>query len=191
MEPKLDLRVKKTYQNLFAALQELLCEKGLNDITVTELCNRAQTRKATFYKHFSDKNELFAFFIQVLQREYKQNFQTFHTKEPASYYAGIFLYYLNFLEQHESMISKMMQNPSRNTTFELLSGQIQQDLVLHLYEDRKNGVHLTTSPELLAAMYTGVIVNASRWWIAQKDRMEKEEVAGLFERLVRCFQENI
>ena len=188
MERKLDLRVQKTYHNLFSALQALLCEKGLNDITVTELCDRAQTRKATFYKHFSDKNELFAFFIQELQTEYKQNFQTFNAQEPVSYYVGIFLYYLNFLEHHEQMILRMMQDHSRNTTFELLSSQVQQDLVLHLYEDNKNGVHLTTTPELLAAMYTGVIVNTSRWWISQRKRMTKEEVAKQFEMLVRCFQ---
>ena len=56
MEKKLDLRVQKTRAALTSSLYSLLCEKGLNEITVTELCDRAMVRKATFYKHFADKS---------------------------------------------------------------------------------------------------------------------------------------
>ena len=75
MKKNLDLRVQKTYRSLTQAMQELLSEKGLDEITVTELCERAQTRKATFYKHFGDKYELFTFMIRELQEEYNNSVQ--------------------------------------------------------------------------------------------------------------------
>ena len=68
MEKPLDLRVLKTRKALTAALYSLLCEKSMDNITVTELCERAVVRKATFYKHFGDKNELLTYMIQELQR---------------------------------------------------------------------------------------------------------------------------
>lgn len=189
MEKKLDLRVQKTYQNLFTALQELLCEKGLNDITVTELCDRAQTRKATFYKHFGDKTELFVFMVQEMQREYDRSLaEKPDACDRNSYYTKIFLYYLDFLEQHEPMILKMMQDRSRSVTFDLLSSQIQRDLTIHLHEDQKKGLSLSASPELVAAMYTGVIIYSSRWWLSQKVRIPKENLAMQFDNLVHCFQ---
>ena len=50
---KPDLRVQKTRSALTSALYDLLCQKSFDDVTVTELCEKAVIRKATFYKHFS------------------------------------------------------------------------------------------------------------------------------------------
>lgn len=58
MEKKLDLRVQKTRSALLNALYDLMSQKSLDDITVTKICEKAVIRKATFYKHFSDKTEL-------------------------------------------------------------------------------------------------------------------------------------
>ena len=99
MKKNLDLRVQKTYRSLTQAMQELLSEKGLDEITVTELCERAQTRKATFYKHFGDKYELFTFMIRELQEEYDNSVQeTANDHDAEAYYTGMFLYYLDFLK---------------------------------------------------------------------------------------------
>ena len=61
MEPKLDLRIQKTYLSLHNAFTELLEEKKFEEFTVNELCERAMIRRNTFYKHFADKYEYFTF----------------------------------------------------------------------------------------------------------------------------------
>ena len=55
MGNKTDARVFKTKEKLNGALRALLSEKGISDITVNEICTRAGIRRATFYKHYSDK----------------------------------------------------------------------------------------------------------------------------------------
>lgn len=55
MKNKTDVRVLKTKDKLNKALRSLLTEKGIADITVNEICDRAGIRRATFYKHYSDK----------------------------------------------------------------------------------------------------------------------------------------
>ena len=55
MRNKTDARVFKTKEKLNGALRALLSEKGISDITVNEICTRAGIRRATFYKHYSDK----------------------------------------------------------------------------------------------------------------------------------------
>ena len=55
MKNKTDVRVLKTKEKLNKALRSLLTEKGISDITVNEICDRAGIRRATFYKHYSDK----------------------------------------------------------------------------------------------------------------------------------------
>ena len=62
----MDLRIKKTYRALFDAFTELLEEHRFEDLTVAMLCDRALIRRTTFYKHFRDKNDYFAFYIDEL-----------------------------------------------------------------------------------------------------------------------------
>ena len=59
-------RIKKTYRALFDAFTELLEEHRFEDLTVAMLCDRAMIRRTTFYKHFRDKNDYFAFYIDEL-----------------------------------------------------------------------------------------------------------------------------
>lgn len=62
----MDLRIKKTYRALFDAFTELLEEHRFEGLTVAMLCDRAMIRRTTFYKHFRDKNDYFAFYIDEL-----------------------------------------------------------------------------------------------------------------------------
>ncbi|MCC8141881.1 MAG: TetR/AcrR family transcriptional regulator [Lachnospiraceae bacterium] len=61
MNKNLDLRVQKTYTCLMNARLDLLKEKASEESTVNELCERALVGRGTFYKHFSDKYEIFSF----------------------------------------------------------------------------------------------------------------------------------
>ncbi len=58
---KMDLRVKKTYKQLLDAFLVLMAEKSFEELSVSEICDKAQVHRATFYKHFKDKNEFLNF----------------------------------------------------------------------------------------------------------------------------------
>ena len=53
--PKLDPRVRRTRRMLFQAFQELLGEKGFDQISVQDIAERSTLNRATFYDHFPDK----------------------------------------------------------------------------------------------------------------------------------------
>lgn len=59
MDKTLDLRVQKTYHNLIEAFFIIVQEKPLDKFTVNELCEKAQVRRPTFYKHFADKYDFY------------------------------------------------------------------------------------------------------------------------------------
>lgn len=54
MENKIDRRVRKTKQQLKSALSKLMIEKGVKDITVKELSEKADINRGTFYLHYKD-----------------------------------------------------------------------------------------------------------------------------------------
>ncbi len=57
----IDLRVKKTYKQLLESFLVLMSEKSFEELSVSEICDKAEVHRATFYKHFKDKNEFLNF----------------------------------------------------------------------------------------------------------------------------------
>ena len=54
MTKKTDRRIRKTKAQLRQGLAELLQEKSLKEITVTELTDKVDINRSTFYLHYSD-----------------------------------------------------------------------------------------------------------------------------------------
>lgn len=54
-----DARVRYTRMVIENSFLELLSDKSLTKITVTEICRKAGINRATFYKHFLDVQDLF------------------------------------------------------------------------------------------------------------------------------------
>jgi AcrR family transcriptional regulator len=55
---KLDPRVKRTRQMIELAFEELITEKGFQNLSVQDITERAGLNRATFYAHFPDKYAL-------------------------------------------------------------------------------------------------------------------------------------
>ena len=64
MEAKTDLRVLKTRRAIQSAFLELIEEKPVNKITVTELAARAEISKGTFYLHYLDIFHLYGQLVE-------------------------------------------------------------------------------------------------------------------------------
>ena len=58
MRKKEDRRIVKTRRALREALLDLIEEKGLDRVTVKELCERANLNRGTFYLHYRDVYDL-------------------------------------------------------------------------------------------------------------------------------------
>ena len=67
-----DLRVVKTKHQLQQAFLQLLQEKSLEQITVTELCRQSGITRKTFYLHFENIPSYFQQFIEQLLTELGQ-----------------------------------------------------------------------------------------------------------------------
>ncbi|HEV2235566.1 MAG TPA: TetR/AcrR family transcriptional regulator C-terminal domain-containing protein [Ktedonobacterales bacterium] len=53
-----DLRVRRTHKLLWEALMAELATRPFEEITVTDICERAMVHRTTFYKHYADKYAL-------------------------------------------------------------------------------------------------------------------------------------
>lgn len=187
MEEKIDLRIRRTHKALLRTLRELLSEKSFDDITVAELCERAEIRRATFYKHFGDKNELFAYMIQDLQRSFNEkNGLNSGFEDPSRYCVKAFQHFLDFLEENERMVHKVMSSSARYIVIDILSEQIESDLKSCFITAKKHGVAMSIAPEMLAVLYSGAAVSCARWWITKGKPVPKDEMVKQFSLLMEC-----
>ena len=58
--PSQDRRARRSRAVLRAALLDLITERGLNRIAVSDVTKRADVNRSTFYEHYSDVHELAA-----------------------------------------------------------------------------------------------------------------------------------
>lgn len=61
-----DLRVRRTHKLLQKALLEAASEKGFAHVTVRDITERAMVNRATFYRHYEDKYDLLAHYLEEL-----------------------------------------------------------------------------------------------------------------------------
>lgn len=69
MSEKKDLRVIKTERAIYTALVDLLKRKDLEKITVSELAQKAEINKATFYLHYID---IYSLYQEALGKHIKE-----------------------------------------------------------------------------------------------------------------------
>lgn len=84
----MDRRVAKTKRGLQEALFELLDQKSLADISVTELCERADIGRRTFYLHYDNIMEIFDDYLQDFSTQIES--QLSHQPVDAETLLGIF-----------------------------------------------------------------------------------------------------
>ena len=58
LEEKIDRRKQRTRRMLRDALLALIVEKGYDDLSVQDITDKADLRRATFYLHYTDKDQL-------------------------------------------------------------------------------------------------------------------------------------
>ena len=185
MDEKLDLRIKKTHKALIKAMHQLLTEKSFDEISVTELCERAEVRRATFYKHFGDKSELLVYMIQELQKEYNaRNEVIFDIQNPKKCMTTIFQYLIDFLDENKVMARTVVKSNAKNIVVDILSEQLIFDLKNHFAAMKQSGETNRFLPGMMAVIFSGVVINCAQWWIANSSRISKDEVIRQFELLI-------
>ena len=187
----MDLRVKKTYRALFDAFTELLEEHRFEDLTVAMLCDRAMIRRTTFYKHFRDKNDYFAFYIDELMTGLPQNRTDAVDAEPLDDVQAlrheVFDDAMNMILAHEQLMDNIlassMSGMLTNVICDRIARSVRERVMNVLAEYALAPVSLETTSEFVAG---GIIRLFTIWWESGHDLERRPEIAdvvdALFER---------
>lgn len=178
----MDLRIQKTYAALTDAFTKLLEEKPYEQISVAELCETAIIRRTTFYKHFADKDEFFAFFVVSMRDEFQKKCagQAEGPIKP-EYLPDMLRQTVEFLLEHKTIVDHVIDSPGAVLLLDALREVIAYDV--------SQAFKLSGTPEKTpegnyvakAAFLGGGLVQMLRkWWADGQDQNEIDDMARLF-----------
>ena len=98
-------RFKITRRIFRESLTELMLEKGLQKISVNEICKRADMNRSTFYAHYEDQFDL----LRELEDEFLITLRKTVTESNLQNFTQKFEKYLGYLYQNGSLFTLLMR----------------------------------------------------------------------------------
>ena len=178
MSEKEDLRVKRTKKALGDAFIKLLAEKTFESITVNEMCDEAGVRRATFYKHYTDKFN----FLTSYTHSLRNRFDTliWKSEKPdctAKYYVAYAKRIIGFINEHESEINNILKSAMFPSVMAVVVEQNYKDTCDRLRKSVEAGMKLTASVEVTASICAGGVASAIYMWLVTGKKQSADELA--------------
>ncbi len=184
MEKKLDFRIEKTYLFLRKAFTELLNEKRFEDFTVNELCERAMIRRTTFYKHFADKYEYFAFYVKEIASDFRKQIpEEVRNDDLHTHILHMSRALLRFMNQHKKLVDHVLDSNMYPILQDSLFETIMQD-VLDILQNTNAAQNMTDHQmKSVAAFYSGGLLSTIRMWLRQGEQINEGRLLAMIETL--------
>jgi AcrR family transcriptional regulator len=176
MTDKLDRRSQRTRRLLGVAFVELLREKGYSAVTVSDIIERANIGRSTFYSHYRDKDDLF---INELDRVIEALSHHFPEQEEMPFFPSLGLFH-HVGEEYE-LYKALIWTPGIDLFVKhmqtSLSQRIEQGLQKH---ERDSDVPLPIAANFIAGSFLILL----KWWLENKMSYPPEEMDKIFKRLI-------
>ena len=184
---KWDLRKQKTVRALEDAFFELTETKWIEDITVRDICDRALVRRATFYNHFADKYDFFAYVMNNVQRNTNLSLNA-NPKDitMAEYCYNICYSYYRNNQEHPKLVRRIYDSKSRQLYSDILMDQIREAIQTKARYDLEKGIRMEIQVDVLAGFIAGAIPNIMTAF--EKKNLGETDAETLFSELRRIFE---
>lgn len=181
-EKKTDLRILKTRNVLYQALEELMKSKPFEDIKVSDICTLALVNRSTFYAHYSDKYELLSEYINSLKdalaMELDKNKNIRNSKE---YYLEMIKLLLDHIDEKKDTYVSIMVNNKNSITMDILYDVIDKNIANQI-KDVKEGKKIPT--DIILKFYLGGVLNVCMEWLKYDQKYTKQEIIDYISLLI-------
>ena len=164
-----DLRVRRTRKLLWEALLAEMSARAFEDITVTDICERAMVHRTTFYKHYEDK---YALLEQGMRQMYDELVTEAQHAPPSAY----------SLEDPPPYFIRLFEHVAERQRFYrlMLCGEgvarfqrLVKDYVAEVVETRAADVIAAHQPAwaplaMHVQFFSGAVLSLLAWWLEKE-----------------------
>jgi AcrR family transcriptional regulator len=173
---KQDRRTRRTRHSLSAAFVELLKEKGYSTITVSDIIERANVGRSTFYSHFRDKDDLF---VSELDRVIELLSHRAPGQEEMPFFPSLELF--RHVGEEYELYKALVWTPG----IDLLIKHLQQSLSHRIEQGlQKSGENFVIPLTILATFIACSYLALLKRWLENRMAYSPEEMDSFFRQLI-------
>ena len=173
-----DLRVRRTHKLLWEALMVELSERTIEEITVSDICERAMVHRTTFYKHYEDKYALLEqgirqMYDDLLAEEEHMPPNAYSVEHPPPYFIRLFEY----AAEHQQFYKLMVCGEGIGRFQKLLKEYIAEVVSAKVRELPQGNQHLAVPIEMHAHYISGAALSLLAWWLEHDMPLSPHQMA--------------
>lgn len=160
------------------ALQTLLDSKSFEDISVSELCDLSTVRRATFYRHFTDRNDFYEWYLQTLTDQFLSELDDGRNVEGIEEYTRyMHAKLIEFSRKNRAWFGRNMGKTTLAGSLDMVMKQAAAGIADRIAEAARNGsIAIDTTPEMISMFYSGGMIHTLRWWLINEEPIPAEEL---------------
>ena len=175
MSDKQDRRSQRTRHLLGEALVKLIREKGYSTITVSDIIERANVGRSTFYSHYRDKDDLF---VGELDRVIEVLSHRIPNQEEIPFFPSLGLF------RHVGEEYELYKALVWSSGIDLLIKHLQKSLSYRIEQGfQKSGWEVEVPIPIMANFIAGSFLAVLKWWLEDKMSYSPEQMDEMFKKL--------
>lgn len=181
-----DLRITKTKKKLFDTFISMLATTSIENITVNDLCTMAGVRRATFYKHYTDKIDFCSYVLWRNRDEFdKANRAIVPEKYKDDFFVSYAVEYIEFLDANEPIVTNLVRSNLIGVLTHVVLKQHYNEVLKKISEQAADGKKLIATPATVALAVVSSILGIAFSWMQSGRAKPKEEVIEEIALVVR------
>ncbi len=173
-QAKEDLRVKKTKKLLCSTILNLMQKRPLEEITVTDICNKAMVHRTTFYTHYEDKYNLLLnaleeiknlIFMPIINSKENESAKTIFLK--------IIEAIVDFLYENRTAVLNILKNNRSETIITVIEHAVQEKMDI-LVEHLNNKLNIEVPLPVIISFFGGGFTSLLLYWIENQNYTKEE-----------------
>ncbi len=175
----LDLnKPKRNKTNQFArecistALMQLLKERHISEITISDICTRAGVSRMSYYRNYSSKEDILVGYLDDVLEKYYHEFKKFDNKGNYYDYKNL-LHCFNYFEIHLEFLNRLFENGLGSVFLERLG--------MYMTTIWYDGKSIEKYYAVIA--FAGAIYSVFIKWSAEDEKHKPETMARILSEL--------
>jgi AcrR family transcriptional regulator len=172
-----DKRVIKTKRGLREAFMHLLLEKGYDAISIQDIASEADAARVTFYRHYSNKEELLVDCIDMIYENIAGQIRQISNDKLKEGYSPIMDFYKQINEDgkiYRLLYTSRAGQLLTRRLIELFAERIQTQV-----EARFSAEQLVAPVEIIAHHIASAQIGLANWWIENNKPYSPEYMAQI------------
>lgn len=173
-----DVRVRYTKEIIRKVFLDILVEKPLNKITVTEICEQAKINRGTFYKHYQDVYDL----MEQLENEALHRFEELLASSQVDGDYSILVTLLTSLAEYRELLAPLSGN-SQSRQFMNRLNECCNNYAFSQMSSDQIALLTTTNKQYIYSYLTGGTANIIERWLQTGAKETPQQVAEAIQSL--------